>query len=86
MTTLSEYGMLRLYVGLNRGPYLAESHLHVVQGETLRILRGHRDPVFCVNYNSTSTLFVSGCLDGDIIIWNAEKGVSWSELRLYWNS
>ena len=37
-------------------------------------MKGHGDSVFCVNYNTTSTLIVSGCLDGDIKIWDAAKG------------
>ena len=34
----------------------------------------HSSPVFCVNYNNTSTLLVSGDLNGDVKIWNAAKG------------
>lgn len=71
-TILFAYGTLIQYV---RKFLLCLTLPHELsQGETVQVLRGHRDPVFCVNYNSTSTLIVSGCLDGDIIIWNAQKG------------
>lgn len=44
------------------------------QGKTSRTLKGHTAEVFCVNYNNTSTLLVSGSLAGDVKIWNAAKG------------
>ncbi len=46
----------------------------VLKGVTSRVLKGHSAEVFCVNYNHTSTLLVSGSCAGDIKIWNAAKG------------
>lgn len=45
-----------------------------IQGLTTRTLKGHSSYVFCVNYNMTSNLLVSGGCDGDLRIWNAQKG------------
>lgn len=39
------------------------------------MLKGHSSFVFCVNYNMTSTLLVSGGCDGDVRIWNPQKGM-----------
>ncbi len=38
------------------------------------MLKGHTSYVFCVNYNNASNLLVSGGCDGEIRIWNVEKG------------
>lgn len=46
-----------------------------VQGLVSKVLKGHQDMVFCVNYNSTSNLLVSGGCDGSVKIWNAAKGM-----------
>ncbi|KAI0244713.1 WD repeat-containing protein 5, partial [Massospora cicadina] len=43
-------------------------------GQTTRILRGHTNYVFCVNYNTASNLIVSGSFDESIKIWEAKKG------------
>lgn len=37
-------------------------------------MKGHTSYVFCVNYNNASNLLVSGGCDGEIRIWNVEKG------------
>ena len=41
---------------------------------TTNHLRGHTSFVFCVNYNSVSTLLVSGGCEGDVRIWNIARG------------
>lgn len=46
------------------------------QGLTQKTLKGHTSFVFCVNYNNASNLLVSGGCDGEIRIWNVEKGTS----------
>lgn len=45
------------------------------QGLTQKVLKGHTSFVFCVNYNNASNLLVSGGCDGEIRIWNVEKGM-----------
>ena len=42
---------------------------------TQKVLKGHTSFVFCVNYNNASNLLVSGGCDGEIRIWNVEKGM-----------
>ncbi len=42
---------------------------------TLKTLKGHTSYVFCVNYNNASNLLVSGGCEGEIRIWNVDKGV-----------
>ena len=44
------------------------------QGLTTKHLRGHTSFVFCVNYNTASTLLVSGGCEGDVRIWNIARG------------
>jgi WD40 repeat protein len=44
------------------------------QGMLVRTLRGHTSYVFCVNYNTACTLLASGSCDGDIRLWNPNKG------------
>ncbi|KAI8985786.1 WD40-repeat-containing domain protein [Trametes punicea] len=36
--------------------------------------KGHTNYVFCVNYNNASNLLVSGGCDGEIRVWNVDKG------------
>jgi WD40 repeat protein len=45
------------------------------KGITVKTLKGHSREVFSLNYNSTSTLLVSGGCDGDVRIWNVAKGM-----------
>lgn len=42
--------------------------------ECLKILRGHSDFVFCVNFNPQSNLIVSGSFDETIRIWDVTTG------------
>jgi len=44
------------------------------QGSTTKHLRGHTSFVFCVNYNTASTLLVSGGCKGDVRICNFARG------------
>lgn len=46
----------------------------MLQGMTLKTLKGHTSYVFCVNYNNASNLLVSGGCEGEIRIWNVDKG------------
>ena len=45
-----------------------------VQRETVKVLKGHSNYVFCVNYNPQSNLIVSGSFDESIKIWDVKKG------------
>lgn len=40
----------------------------------MRVLRGHSNYVFCVDYNPQSTLIASGSFDESIRIWDVKKG------------
>ena len=53
---------------------LCKDLVFVHQGLTLKTLKGHSSYVFCVNYNNASNLLVSGGCEGEIRIWNVEKG------------
>jgi COMPASS component SWD3 len=45
-----------------------------VKGLTHKHLKGHTKWVFCLNYNPTSNLLVSGGCEGDVRIWNVARG------------
>jgi COMPASS component SWD3 len=45
-----------------------------MQGTTEKILRGHTNYVFCVNYNPQSNLIASGSFDETIRIWDVKTG------------
>ena len=58
---------------------LTHTHNRVVrrsamQGETVKVLKGHTNYVFCVNYNPQSNLIVSGSFDESVKIWDVRKG------------
>ncbi|KAL0696107.1 hypothetical protein Bca4012_063287 [Brassica carinata] len=42
--------------------------------ECLKVLRGHSNFVFCVNFNPPSSLIVSGSFDETIRIWEVKTG------------
>lgn len=44
------------------------------KGLTQRVLKGHTKWVFCLNYNTTANLLVSGGCEGDVRIWNVARG------------
>lgn len=46
----------------------------VWKGLTSKVLKGHTNYVFCINYNTEGTQLVSGGCEGDVRIWNAAKG------------
>lgn len=46
----------------------------LLQRETTKVLKGHSNYVFCVNYNPQSNLIVSGSFDESIKIWDVKKG------------
>lgn len=41
----------------------------------IRVLRGHQNYVFCVNYNDAGNVIVSGSFDETIRLWDAKTGV-----------
>lgn len=46
----------------------------VAQGAMLKTLKGHTNFVFCVNFNPTSNLLVSGGFDETVRIWDVSRG------------
>ena len=47
------------------------------QGALLKTLIGHTNFVFCVNFNPTSNLLVSGGFDETVRVWDVARGMSW---------
>ncbi|KAJ3325896.1 WD repeat-containing protein 5 [Boothiomyces sp. JEL0866] len=45
-----------------------------MQPESVKVLKGHSNFVFCVNYNPSCTLIASGSYDESIKIWDVKKG------------
>ncbi|BAT95595.1 COMPASS-like H3K4 histone methylase component WDR5B [Vigna umbellata] len=43
-------------------------------GDCVKILRGHSDAVFCVNFNPQSSYIVSGSFDESIRVWDVKTG------------
>lgn len=43
--------------------------------ETVNILKGHTNFVFCVNFSPKSNLLVSGGFDETVRIWDVARGV-----------
>mmetsp|Transcript_9432 Transcript_9432/g.23672 ORF Transcript_9432/g.23672 Transcript_9432/m.23672 type:complete len:257 (+) Transcript_9432:515-1285(+) len=52
-----------------------DPHAAEIAGETLLVLRGHINHIFCVAYSRHSNLIVSGSFDESIRIWDARTGV-----------
>jgi len=69
-----EYGTSKLYVRLYYPCIAHGSDRCAPQGLTTKHLRGCTSFVFCVNYNTASTLLVSGGREGDVRIWNIARG------------
>ena len=44
--------------------------------ETVNILKGHTNFVFCVNFSPKSNLLVSGGFDETVRIWDVARGLS----------
>lgn len=40
----------------------------------LKVLKGHTNYVFCVNFNPQSNLIVSGSFDESVRIWDVKQG------------
>lgn len=45
----------------------------------MRILRGHTNFVFCVNYNPRSNLLVSGGFDETVRVWDVARGTDFPD-------
>ena len=53
---------------------IKDHRLISLKRETTKVLKGHSNYVFCVNYNPQSNLIVSGSFDESIKIWDVKKG------------
>ena len=42
-----------------------------------KVLYGHTNFVFCVNFSPSSSLLASGGFDESVRVWDVSKGVSW---------
>ena len=69
-----EYGTSKLYVHLYYPIITHENDGWAPQRLTTNHLRGHTSFVFYVNYNSVSSLLVSGGCEGEVHIWNITRG------------
>ncbi len=47
---------------------------HLQDGQRIRRLEGHSQPVFSVDYSSDGSLLVSGSIDGTAILWESSTG------------
>mmetsp|Transcript_9431 Transcript_9431/g.23670 ORF Transcript_9431/g.23670 Transcript_9431/m.23670 type:complete len:238 (+) Transcript_9431:515-1228(+) len=52
-----------------------DPHAAEIAGETLLVLRGHINHIFCVAYSRHSNLIVSGSADESIRLWDARTGI-----------
>ena len=74
MIRVYKYGTSNLYVHFCY-PCIAHGNDRCApQGLTTKHLQGCTSFVFCVNYNTVSTLLVSGGREGDVRIWNIARG------------
>jgi WD40 repeat protein len=44
------------------------------QGITVKVLKGHTNYVFCLNYNPAGSLLASGGFDESVRIWDVARG------------
>lgn len=48
------------------------------QGISVKVLRGHTNYVFCLNYNPASSLLASGGFDESVRVWDVARGATLS--------
>jgi COMPASS component SWD3 len=53
------------------------------QGISVKVLKGHTNYVFCLNYNPASSLLVSGGFDESVRVWDVARG---EKLASAWRS
>jgi WD40 repeat protein len=73
---LLEYGMSNEYVSLPIQFFVKTRVIEVIiKGTQAKMLMGHNNPVFCVNYNPQSNLLASGSFDETVKIWDVVRGL-----------
>jgi COMPASS component SWD3 len=55
-------------------PANADTTINHLQGTAVKVLKGHTNFVFCVNFNHKSNLLASGGFDETVRIWDVARG------------